>query len=201
MAWRRLPGMSCPGAAAAFVAMWVLMMVAMMLPSLVPVLLRDRSSGASAARTTLVGLGYFTVWAALGLAVYPLGVACAEAAMAKDAVSRVVPTATALVVVMAGAVQLTDWKARRLACCRALHAPQEVGAWRQGVRLGLDCVVCCAAPTAVLLVLGVMDLGAMAVVTVAISAERLAGLGLARASGLMAIACGLAMAARASFGA
>jgi predicted metal-binding membrane protein len=35
MAWMRMPGQTWPGAAAAFLSMWVVMMAAMMLPSLV----------------------------------------------------------------------------------------------------------------------------------------------------------------------
>ena len=46
-------------------------------------------------------------------------------------------------------------------------------ALRAGARLGLECAYCCAALTAALLVAGVMDLLAMALVTFAISAERL----------------------------
>jgi predicted metal-binding membrane protein len=64
------------------------------------------------------------------------------------------------------------------------------------VRLGADCVVCCAGPTAVLLVLGVMDVGVMAIVTLAISVERLAGLGAARVFGLAGIGAGLFLVAR-----
>jgi predicted metal-binding membrane protein len=78
MAWMRMPGQTWPGAAASFLGMWVLMMVAMMMPSLVPMLRRYRQAveepgdtRASGRLTTLVGLGYFSVWTALGLALYP----------------------------------------------------------------------------------------------------------------------------------
>jgi predicted metal-binding membrane protein len=46
-------------------------------------------------------------------------------------------------------------------------------AWRHGLRLGADLLLCCFGLTAVLLVSGVMDLGAMALVAVAITAERI----------------------------
>jgi predicted metal-binding membrane protein len=80
-------------------------------------------------------------------------------------------------------VQFTGWKARRLACCRGSlrigcallsYAPT---AWRYGLRLGLDCARCCANLMVLLLVLGVMDLRAMAVVAAAITLERLAPTG------------------------
>src|SRR5213592_3426199 len=44
MAWMRMPGQTCPGAAASFLGMWVVMMVATMLPSLVPMLWRYRQA-------------------------------------------------------------------------------------------------------------------------------------------------------------
>jgi predicted metal-binding membrane protein len=45
---------------------------------------------------------------------------------------------------------------------------------RHGVGLGLHCSACCGNLIAILLVIGVMDLRAMAVVTAAITWERLA---------------------------
>jgi predicted metal-binding membrane protein len=81
-------------------------------------------------------------------------------------------------VLLAGLLQFTRWKSRLLACC---HRDDRSGAiagsgsaLRAGFRLGLRCVCCCANLTAVLLVVGVMDLRAMAVITLAICAERLA---------------------------
>jgi predicted metal-binding membrane protein len=58
-----------------------------MLPSLVPMLWRycQAVGRAGAARlgplTALVGVGYFVVWAVLGMAVFPLGVARAAVEM------------------------------------------------------------------------------------------------------------------------
>jgi predicted metal-binding membrane protein len=73
-------------------------------------------------------------------------------------------------------------------------------AWRQGLRLGGHCSSCCAGLTAVLLVIGVMDLRAMAVVTAAITVERLAPAGerVARAIGIIVIGAGLFLTARAA---
>ena len=72
-------------------------------------------------------------------------------------------------------------------------------AWRHGLRLGLHCVACCAGLTAILLVIGVMDLRAMAVVAAAITAERLAPAGerVAQAIGVVAVGAGLLLTARA----
>jgi predicted metal-binding membrane protein len=195
-----MPGQTWPGAAASFLGMWAVMMVAMMLPSLVPMLGRYRQAVGTTGETrlgrltALVGVGYFFVWTAFGMAVFPLGAALA----------RAVPAATGMAVLIAGALQLTAWKARHLACCREIPGrgrtlPADAGtAWRHGLRLGLHCTWCCASLTAILLVLGVMDLRVMAAVAAAITLERLAPAGerVARATGAVAIGAGLFLIAR-----
>ncbi|TAH35236.1 MAG: DUF2182 domain-containing protein [Planctomycetota bacterium] len=212
MAWMRMPGQTWPGAAASFLGMWVVMMVAMMLPSLVPMLWRYRQSvgrtgGTRLGRlTALVAVGYYCVWTVLGMAAYPLGVALAAVEMQQPALARAVPTAVGVVVLIAGALQFTAWKTRHLACCReapgrgrTLPADART-AWRHGLLLGLHCSYCCAGLTAILVVIGVMDLRAMAVVTAAITVERLAPAGerVARATGAVAVGAGLFLIARAA---
>ena len=112
------------------------------------------------------------------MAAFPLGVALAAIEMQQPALARAVPIAVGVVVLIAGALQLTAWKARHLACCREAPGrgrtlPADAGtAWRHGLRLGLHCSHCCAGLMAILLVIGVMDLRAMAVVAAAITIER-----------------------------
>ena len=201
-AWMPMTGQTWPGAAASFLGMWVVMMVAMMLPSLVPMLWRYRQAVGSNGETrlgrltALVGVGYFFVWAVFGMAAFPLGVALA----------RAVPIAVGFVIIIAGFLQFTAWKARHLACCR--EAPghgrtlrADAGtAWRHGLRLGLHCSSCSAGLMAILLVIGVMDLRAMAVVAAAITVERLAPAGerVARATGAVVVGAGLFLIARAA---
>jgi predicted metal-binding membrane protein len=118
--------------------------------------------------------------------------------------ARAVPVAVGIVVVIAGVIQLTAWKARHLACCRGTsragdRLSADLGAaWRYGLRLGLHCTYCCASLTAVLLVIGVMDLRAMTVVAAAITAERLAPAGqrVAKIIGVAVVAVGLFLIAR-----
>ena len=212
MAWMPMCGQTWPGVAASFLGMWIVMMAAMMLPSLVPMLWRYRQAvgGTGATRlgqlTALVCAGYFFVWAALGMAAFALGATLAAIEMQLPAVARAVPVAVGVVVLIAGALQLTAWKARHLACCREMPGcgralPSDAGtAWRHGLRLGLHCSYCCAGLTAILLVVGVMDVRAMAVVTAAITAERLAPAGerVARAIGVVAVATGLLLIGRAA---
>jgi predicted metal-binding membrane protein len=212
MAWMRMPGQTWPGAAASFLAMWVVMMVAMMLPSLAPMLWRYRQAigRIGEARlgllTALVGAAYFVVWTVIGMVAFPLGVALATIEMQQPALARAVPIAVGVVVLIAGCLQLTAWKARHLGCCRempgrgrALSADAGT-AWQHGLRLGLHCGQCCAALIAILLVIGVMDLRAMAVVAAAITVERLAPAGerVARATGTVVVGAGLFLIARAA---
>jgi predicted metal-binding membrane protein len=193
MAWLPMCGQSWLGAATCFVGMWTAMMVAMMLPSLLPVLW-----GPGLARGTGAGTAYFAVWSALGAIVFAGGAAFAQAALAFPAVSRAVPLATGLVVLLAGAWQFTAWKARHLACCRpAIHRGTSTPAdclapLRDGLRLGLHCCRACAGLTAILLAAGVMDWRAMAVITVAITGERLAPAGwhVEWAAGAVAVTAG-----------
>jgi predicted metal-binding membrane protein len=210
MAWMRMPGQSWPGAAAAFLGMWVVMMVAMMLPSLVPMLWRyrqavDRTAATRLGRlTALVGVGYVLVWTVAGMVVFPPGVALAAMAMQQPALAHAVPIAVGVVVLIAGALQFTAWKARHLACCREAPGrtlPADAGtAWRHGLRLGLHCCHCCAGLMAILLVMGIMDLRAMAAVGAAITAERLAPAGerVARAIGVVVVGAGVLLVARAA---
>src|SRR6266436_808368 len=102
MAWMLMPGQTWPGAAAAFLCMWVVMMVTMMLPSLVPMLWRYRRVVGRTGETHLgrltavVGVGYFFVWAVLGMAAFPLGVALAAVEMQQPPLARAVPIAVAV---------------------------------------------------------------------------------------------------------
>ena len=210
MTWMRMPGQTWPGAAASFLGMWVVMMVAMMLPSLVPMLWRyrkavDRTGETRLGRlTALVGLGYFFVWTAFGMAAFPLGVALAAVEMQLPALARAVPIAAGVIVLIAGAFQFTSWKAHHLACCREAPErgrtlPADAGtAWGHGLRLGLHCGCCCFGLVVILLVTGVMDLRVMAAMTAAVTAERLAPSGerVARAIGAGVIGTGLFLVAR-----
>jgi predicted metal-binding membrane protein len=212
MAWMRMPGQTWPGIAASFLGMWVVMMVAMMLPSLVPMLRRYREAVGRTGETrlgrltALVGVGYFFVWTVFGMAAFPLGAMLAAVEMQEPDLAGAVPIAVGMVVLIAGALQFTAWKAHHLAYCREAPGcshtlPADAGtAWRHGLRLGLHCSSCCAGLMVILLVTGVMDLRAMAVVAAAITVERLAPAGepVARAIGAVAVGVGLFLIAQAA---
>ena len=185
-----MPGETWAGALAAFVAMWAAMTAAMMLPSVLPALWRLRAAA------PLAGAAYLLVWTALGAALFPIGLALARAG----------PVAAGSVVLLGGAWQRSAWKARHLAACRRAAGDGgalpmgAAAALRWGARLGVDCVRSCAAPTAVLVGVGVMDMRAMAMVGAAVTAERLApgGARIARATGAVAVGAGAWMIARAA---
>lgn len=200
MAAMPMCGQTWLGAAGSFLGMWIVMTAAMMLPSLLPMLRRYRHAIAKAGETpavsltALVGGGYFLVWTLLGIAAFPLTLAGQSASIA-----------TGIVLLAAGALQFTAWKARHLACCREAPGrgqtlPANPGtAWRHGVRLGLHCTYCCANLMAIPFVAGVMDLRAMAAVAAAITIERLAPAGerIARAIGIVVLGAGFFLIARA----
>jgi len=212
MAWIRMNGQTWFGVAVSFLGMWVVLMMAMMLPSLVPMLRRYRRAvgrigeGRLGWLTALVGMGYFFVWTVLGVAVFPLGASLARLEMQLPGLARATPIAAGAVVLIAGALQFTAWKVHQLACCQ--EAPEHgrtlpgdaCTAWRHGVRLGLRCSYCCAGLTAIVLVVGVMDLRVMAFVAAAITVERLspAGERVVRGVGMLAIGLGLILIARAA---
>lgn len=160
---------------------FVLMMVAMMLPPSV-VTLRHH--------TAVVAAGYFSVWTVIALATYPVSVALMGLEMRQ-------PIAAGVIVAAAGALQLTRWKARRLASC---HVRSHHGsAWRHGVSMGVRCVQCCANLMIITLAFGMMEYRAMVLVTAAITIERLAPASgpMARRIGAAVLATGLVLIVRA----
>ena len=200
---------SWPLAVMSFAGMWTLMMVPMMLPVLVPSLARYRRAigatggwGASSL-TALAGTGYFLVWAALGILLGPLAAGLAALESRVPVLTGVVPIGAGAVVLIAGFMQISAWKARGIECCReepGTMSSDPSTAWRHGVRLGVDCIRCCGNLMAILLALGMMDARWMMAVTAAITVERVApsGLPVARAIGVAVIICGVFMIARAS---
>ena len=207
MAWMRMPRQSWLGPAAMFIAMWVVLMVAMMLPSLVPTLfnysrlLQRGERVNSGALAALAGGTYFLAWAVVGVGAYAVGTLVTTAEMRSVSIASHVPLATAVVLVLAGCFQLTGWKKHLLARCRDEQAcgPQVKagvgGAWRQGIRRGIDCTLCCAGYMTVLLVTGVMNSVVMAILAIAIATERIASFPqhTARITGVLLILTGAFM--------
>jgi predicted metal-binding membrane protein len=205
MHWLAMCGRNAPTQMADWLGMWSAMTVAMMLPAAAPNLWRYRCAAAHAgasrpmALAACVGGGYLLVWIGLGAMISVTGTALAAGLLERPTLARATPLAMGVVLMLAGALQCTACKARQLAHCRHWPAGVDVlpshsfRAWRAGLRLGCLCVASCAGPTAILLVGGVMNLRVMAVVTAAITAERLSFRGdrVARAIGVLALVAGL----------
>src|SRR5919109_3827631 len=152
-----------------YLGIWVVMTAAMMLPSAVPA----AGHVARLARRNLTVrfvTGYLAVWTMYGLAAYGLYkfVSSFDSGwLAWDERGRYVAGA---VIAAAGIYELTPLKRRSLRRCRS--GRHRGGALANGLAHGIDCVTCSAGLMAVLFVLGVMSLFWMALVAVAIFAEK-----------------------------
>lgn len=215
MAWMRMPGQTWLGAGAMFAGMWLAMMVAMMLPSSLPMLLLYRRviTFRGERHTTLLiwlmASGYFIVWTLFGVIAYGIGVSIAGGAMLSPTFSALIPACAGAALIVAGIYQLTPWKSACLKHCRdplelvASHLhPGWRGAVALGVHHGLFCTGCCWALMLMQLVMGVMNLGAMAAIATVIALEKLLARGhlIARVVGVAAIAAGVVMLAQIGFG-
>jgi len=174
------------GYARHFIADWLVMMVAMMLPTALPMILTfhkvqaaNRQPRDVFASTWVFVAAYLLMWAFTGLAAY-VGMEAAEAA----AVRLALPPAAAAqvggaIIVVAGIYQLTPLKDVCLSKCRE---PLDfiVTAWRDGATSALEmgllhgayCLGCCWLLFVILFPLGIMNVGAMATVTLIIFAEK-----------------------------
>jgi predicted metal-binding membrane protein len=195
-----------------FAGMWVAMMVAMMLPSTLPMLVlyrraaRFRGEAHAGWLTAVMSAGYFGVWTVFGIAAYAAGLGIALLAMRSGAFSRAVPIASGGALIAAGMYQLSPWKAACLKHCRdplSLVAEHVQGGWRGALRLGIHhgafCAACCWALMLIQLALGIMDVLVMIAVALVIALEKLLprGLAVARFTGVLALAGGIAIAVRA----
>jgi predicted metal-binding membrane protein len=139
------------GSFALFAAVWVAMMAAMMLPGAAPAVARATRAGGVRAMPLFTG-SYLAVWALVGAVVFaadrPHGAAAAGA-----------------VTIAAGAYEFTPLKRHFRDRCR-----ENAGS---GLGFGLCCVGSSAGLMAMLVALGVMSVGWMAVITAIVTAQKL----------------------------
>jgi predicted metal-binding membrane protein len=181
-----------PGAGA-YIGSWTVMMAAMMLPSIAPFALLYARGASSRLAPGLLGAGYLAVWVLVGIPAYLL-----DRALGMDH-----PAATAAVLVAAGIYQLSPLKSTCLRRCRspldfiAQHwRPGLKGAFRLGAEHGAYCLGCCVGLMAVLVIAGGMGLVWVAVIAVAVAAEKLLPRGrlVARLGGIGLIVLGIVVA-------
>jgi len=189
-----------------FLAIWVTMMVAMMFPTAAPMIVTfhkvqagKRPRGEAFVSTWIFVAAYILVWGLSGLAAYG-GALAAEAVAARAALS---PSTAAriggIVLVAAGIYQLTPWKDLCLSKCRTpitfimtSWRDGAAGALRMGLLHGAYCLGCCWLLFVILFPLGIMNIAAMAVITLVIFAEKTLpwGRAAARAAAVVLIAYG-----------
>jgi predicted metal-binding membrane protein len=139
------------GSFAFFTAVWVAMMAAMMLPGAAPAVARAARAGGVRAAPLFAG-SYLALWALAGTVVFaayrPHGTAVAGA-----------------VTIAAGAYELTPLKRHFRRRCREAAG--------SGFGFGLCCMGSTAGLMAMLVVLGLMSLGWMAVIAVLVTGQKL----------------------------
>jgi predicted metal-binding membrane protein len=152
-----------------YLGIWVTMTAAMMLPSAVPAA-GHVARLARRSPTVLFAGGYLAVWTVYGLGAYGLYRLLSSLDTGWLAWGERGPWAAGAVIVAAGIYELTPLKRRSLRRCRRAAHPERP-LW-SGLAHGLDCVGCSGGLMAVLFVLGAMSLFWMALVAVAIFAEK-----------------------------
>jgi predicted metal-binding membrane protein len=192
-------------------AMWTVMMVGMMLPSAAPTLLlftrvvRSHDPAQVPPRAYSFLGGYLLVWMAFSLALTVLQLLLGALLYLSPMMQLRGQAMSGAVLLVAGAYQLTPAKRSCLTACRApvvfltrYYRPGNGAAFGLGLRHGAYCVGCCWALMLVLFVAGVMNLTAIAAITVFVLLEKLMPLGAqgGRLSGLLLIACGVLLLAR-----
>jgi len=180
-------GLTMGMGATSFLAIWVVMMIAMMFPATAQMNLvfarvqRDRPSSRRPSVSTWIFVGaYLLVWTLFGVLAY-LG-ALAASGLAQQ-IPWIMMNAARIgggILVLAGLYQFTPLKRVCLAkCCTPLDFIR--GAWRSGstgaFRMGLEHGISCLGSNWLLFVLlfplGIMNIAAMAGLTVVIGAEKM----------------------------
>ena len=169
-----------------FLTVWVVMMVAMMFPTAAPMILTfhkvqagKRQRGEAFVATWVFVAAYLLVWTLSGVAAYA-GALAAEAVAARVMLSPA--TAARIggaILIVAGLYQLTSLKDLCLSKCRTpigfimtSWRDGAAGAFRTGLVHGGYCLGCCWLLFVILFPLGIMNIAAMAVITLVVFAEK-----------------------------
>jgi predicted metal-binding membrane protein len=186
-------------------AMWTVMMVGMMAGSVAPMLvLFARAQAGRGQRVSLAvlmfGLGYLAVWTGFSALATLAQWALHQAALLSPAMSVASPRLAGVVLLAAGAYQLTPWKGKCLSHCQTPLGffmtnwrDGKAGAFQMGMRHGTFCLGCCWALMCVLFAVGVMNLVWVAALTSFVLLEKIGptGVAVARVAGLAMAALGI----------
>jgi predicted metal-binding membrane protein len=175
-----------------FLAIWIAMMVAIMFPTAAPMILvfarvhrQKRERGQAFVPAWVFVSAYLLVWSAAGIAAYGLAVAGDDLAnrwaWLMDNAGRI----GGGVLIAAGLYQLSPLKTMCLSKCRSpmsfiLTSWRDGygGSFRMGVEHGAYCFGCCWLLFAILFPLGMMNVAAMALITLLIFAEKSTPIGM-----------------------
>jgi predicted metal-binding membrane protein len=202
-----------PAEMAAVAMMWAVMMVAMMTPIASPMVLtfagleRQRlgRKGSPWGNTSAFLGGYLLVWIGFSAIVTIAQWGLYSAAMLSACGMKLMsPAAGGALMTSAGLFQFSTAKSACLKHCRtpvgfllSEWRDGRSGALMMGVRHGLYCAGCCWLLMLLLFVTGVMNAAWCAALAALVLAERIlpGGLWLARAAGIILVACGGGLAA------
>jgi predicted metal-binding membrane protein len=196
--------------AALFIGIWIAMMVAMMFPAAAPMILvfaqiqsGKRQQGRAAVPTWLFTATYLLVWSVVGLLAYGAAIVAERVGGNSSWFMSNGQRLAGVLLIAAGIYQLTPLKRACLAKCRSPLAfimtswhDGYAGTVRMGLTHGLYCLGCCWLLFAILFPLGMMNIAALAVITLLIFAEKSLPFGdrLAWAAGGALICYGFAVA-------
>lgn len=190
-------------------AMWMAMMVAMMLPPVLPWIWFLAAATRPVApglrlwgRTLLFASGYFALWGLYSAVAGGVQTGLLGRALLHPTALKVAPTAGAVLLLLAGAVQFSPLKGACLRHCRSplgyfltrwRDGPR--GAFSMGFHHGVYCLGCCWALMALAFALGTMNLAWMAAVTLLLCIEKIApgGEHWSKVFGLLLLGWGAAM--------
>jgi predicted metal-binding membrane protein len=190
-----------------FLAIWAVMMVAMMFPTAAPMILAfhqvqagRRRRGEAFVPSAVFVAGYMLVWVLAGVGAYGAALLAERLAVRFGLTPATGARIGGAVLIAAGLYQLTPLKDLCLSKCRTPFGfimtswrEGRSGALRMGLLHGPYCLGCCWLLFAILFPLGLMNVAAMAALTVLIFAEKTLpwGRGAARAAAVLLVAYGV----------
>jgi predicted metal-binding membrane protein len=192
---------------AAMLVMWVIMMVGMMVPSAVPMVLiyasivrKAAREGSSLAATEIFVSGYIIIWSLFALVATIAQWALDRMALLSPMMMSNSNILGGLLLLTAGAYQLTPVKSACLRHCRSpiefissRWKPGALGAFQMGIEHGSFCLGCCWVLMALLFFGGVMNLWWIGGLTLFVLLEKVLPFGAwaGRLIGAIVATCGV----------
>lgn len=181
-----MSGLTMGLSASVFLAIWIVMMVAMMFPTAAPMILMfrqvhagKRGRGQSFVPTWIFVGAYLVIWGLSGILAYVFAQAVQTLAESSTWFMNNAARFGGVILVLAGLYQFSPLKTSCLSKCRTpldfiLGSWRDgyIGSFRMGLQHGAYCLGCCWLLFLILFPLGIMNVAAMAVITLLIFAEK-----------------------------